>query len=586
MEIKVKRSAKFAPLYELPEDISLVFCIGGRGGGKTYEVSKWVAVSATIRQKRCCILRDEKELIRESILNEVLMRYDTANANNGLTPYYDRLDTGIKNKRTGEMVVLTKGFRASSTDKRANLKSISNIDIAVIEEAEDIRDEEKFNTFQDSLRNKGAVTVVILNTPDVNHWIIKRYFNTIPIPGEDGYFDIVPKEMKGVMVIKANYMDNEFLPPSIVDRYAGYGDPENPLYNKHYYLTAIMGYSSSGRKGQILRNVKPITLADYTALPYREVYGQDFGTSAPAGLVGVKMHRNRVYVRELNYKPMNVLELGKLYCTLGFGPADLIVADHADSKACTKLEKGWRPTELFPDDLYKYPALTRGFNVVRCIKGRDSVNYGLDELNQMEIYVVEESTNLWNEVANYVYQIDKNGNSTNDPVDDFNHCFVAGTMITTDKGRVPIEDVTPGMMVLTRQGYKEVLFHFNNGYKYVSTYTFNWGSNESIYLTGTSNHTVLAYRRKDPKKRWKKLHHLKTGDFVYLDEGRFVRLISPKISRLLERTKTTRQRVYNLMVKDCHEYFANGVLVHNCIDPLRYVVSELRSPRAQAPSSV
>lgn len=585
MDIKVKRSAKFAPLYELPEDVSIVICIGGRGGGKTYEVSKWVAVSATIKQKRCCILRDEKELIRESILNEVLMRYDTANANNALTPYYDRLDTGLKNKRTGEMVVLTKGFRASSTDKRANLKSISNIDVAVIEEAEDIRDEEKFNTFQDSIRNKGAVTVIILNTPDVNHWIIKRYFTTVPVPGEDGYFDIVPKSVKGLMVIKANYTDNEFLPVTITDRYAGYGDPENPLYNRHYYLTAIMGYASSGRKGQVLRNVKPITLADYMALPYREYYGQDFGTAAPAGLVGVKRHRNKLWARELNYKPLNTLEIGKMYCNLGFGPADIVIADHADSKACTKLEKGWRPTELNPDDLFKYPGLTRGFNIVRCIKGRDSVTNGLDELNQMEIYIVEESQNLWTEVAQYVYNIDKNGNATNDPVDDFNHCFVAGTMITTDKGKVRIEEVTEGMNVLTREGYRKVIFTFDNGFKYVSTYDLTIATGETVQLTCTKDHLVLAHQLLNPKRKWVRIVDLEAGYFVYFEKLGFRKLISPKKSRNLVRSVSTKQRVYNLMVEGEHEYFADGVLVHNCIDPIRYVNSYLASPRAGAPQS-
>ena len=30
---------------------------------------------------------------------------------------------------------------------------------------------------------------------------------------------------------------------------------------------------------------------------------------------------------------------------------------------------------------------------------------------------------------------------------------------------------------------------------------------------------------------------------------------------------------YDLMIEDCHEYFANGLLVHNCIDALRYVAS-------------
>jgi len=33
--------------------------------------------------------------------------------------------------------------------------------------------------------------------------------------------------------------------------------------------------------------------------------------------------------------------------------------------------------------------------------------------------------------------------------------------------------------------------------------------------------------------------------------------------------------VYNLDVEDAHEFFANGVLVHNCIDSLRYVLSWL-----------
>jgi phage terminase large subunit len=31
-------------------------------------------------------------------------------------------------------------------------------------------------------------------------------------------------------------------------------------------------------------------------------------------------------------------------------------------------------------------------------------------------------------------------------------------------------------------------------------------------------------------------------------------------------------QVYDLMVEDCHEYFANGILVHNCIDAIRYNV--------------
>lgn len=421
MGVVVKRSEKFAPLYDLPPGTNLVVCIGGRGGMKTYEVSKFAAFSATMRRKRTVILRDEKELIRESILNEVLMRYDTANENGALNSMFTKLDTGIRDKRTGEMLVFTKGFRASNTDKRANLKSISDIDIAIIEEAEDITDEAKFNTFQDSIRNKGAVVVVILNTPDVGHWIVKRYFTTEAVPNEDGYFRLVPKQIEGFIAIQTSYADNPHLPETVVRRYESYGDPESHLYNKHHYLTAILGYATSGRKGQIFKKVKPITLQDYMALPYREVFGQDFGTSAPAGLVGVKMHRSNVWVREINYKPMTSLEIGKLYCTLGLNAIDLVVADCADPKAIRKLRNGWKGDELAEEDFEKYPRLASGFNVIESQKGRDSVTAGIDALDQMHFYVTEDSKNYWNEIAHYVYAQDKNGNYTNEPIDDFNH---------------------------------------------------------------------------------------------------------------------------------------------------------------------
>jgi hypothetical protein len=37
-----------------------------------------------------------------------------------------------------------------------------------------------------------------------------------------------------------------------------------------------------------------------------------------------------------------------------------------------------------------------------------------------------------------------------------------------------------------------------------------------------------------------------------------------------EQGESYKAQVYDLMVEDCHEYFANGILVHNCIDAIRY----------------
>ncbi len=47
----------------------------------------------------------------------------------------------------------------------------------------------------------------------------------------------------------------------------------------------------------------------------------------------------------------------------------------------------------------------------------------------------------------------------------------------------------------------------------------------------------------------------------------------------IEEVGSYEARVYDLMVEDCHEYFANGVLVHNCIDAARYALtSQLADP--------
>lgn len=43
----------------------------------------------------------------------------------------------------------------------------------------------------------------------------------------------------------------------------------------------------------------------------------------------------------------------------------------------------------------------------------------------------------------------------------------------------------------------------------------------------------------------------------------------------LEIGESTIEKVYDLTVKDCHEYFANGILVHNCMDAVKYAVVNL-----------
>lgn len=429
------------PLWNLPKKTNTVILIGGRGGMKTYGVSQFIAYKSSVEKKRCVILRDEHSLIKESILSEILQRYDEI----PFSTNTEKLSTGIKDKSNGNDLVFTKGFKASDNQKKANMKGVSNIDIAVIEEAEDLTDKDKFNTFVDSLRKEGCLIIILMNTPDIGHFLLSSYFYSnipAPIPAHipeerqkdfDGYFEVKPKEIPGFVCIQTGFEDNKFLPKNIIDRYNSYGDPASHNFNPHYYMTAIKGYASTGRKGQVLRKVKEISLKDYLALPFKEFYGQDFGTASPAGLVGVKFDKNNCYVREINYLPMNTLSIGKLYCTLNFGLNDKIIADSADKDACDKLASGYQAKELSQDDLMNFPKLLRGFFVEKCVKGEGSIRNGIDIMDGLNLFAVKESENLWQEIRNYTYDEDKNGNLTNDPIDDWNHLIDPWRYVVQDQ---------------------------------------------------------------------------------------------------------------------------------------------------------
>lgn len=433
MPIIVRAEPEFKILYNLPKDTNVVFLVGGRAGKKTHEVSKWIAFTTMIRRKRGVLLRDEKALIKETILNEVWERYDTANKNGVFNAIYSKNENELKEKATGNVLLYTKGFRASSNQKTAGLKGASQIEFAILEEAEDFRDPIKYNTFVDSLRKEGCIIIIMMNTADIGHFLQKRYFNyehVFDSKGDaTGYFKLIPKKIAGFVAIQTNYTDNPYLPAHIIHNYQAYGDPNSPTYDFHYYMTAIMGYASTGRKGQVYTKFKPIKRAEYMALVAQEITGQDFGTASPAATVGVKLINNRGYVRLINYKPLPVIEIGKMLSTLKYTQQDRIVCDYAEPNSITKLANGWH--DLDPEMYVKYPELSRGFYAVPC--PTKDIQAGISLISGMEMYAVEEDAELWEEINNYTYAQDKYGNYTDTPIDAYNHCMDSLRYVVSDQ---------------------------------------------------------------------------------------------------------------------------------------------------------
>lgn len=136
------------------------------------------------------------------------------------------------------------------------------------------------------------------------------------------------------------------------------------------------------------------------------------------------------------------------------------------------------------------------------------------------------------------------------------HCFPAGTLITTKHGDVPIENVNVGDYVLTRRGYKKVV---KAGLTRKKAHIVSLEFISGDHLRGTPNHPVFEIRNRE----YKRLDSFKAGDLAIHKQLGVVEVVDVVDHGEYE-------DVYNLTVDEVPEYFADGFLVHNCADAAVY----------------
>jgi phage terminase large subunit-like protein len=128
-------------------------------------------------------------------------------------------------------------------------------------------------------------------------------------------------------------------------------------------------------------------------------------------------------------------------------------------------------------------------------------------------------------------------------------CFIAGTLVATPNGDVPIERLRAGSLVLTRKGPHRVTATSTRSAT-VGRVEFDNGRE----LIGTADHPVFT------SGDWLQMGRLSVGNTVCAIRGSATIAVSVASTwqRVAERD------VYCLAVEGEHEYFANGILVHNC----------------------
>ena len=266
------------------------------------------------------------------------------------------------------------------------------------EEAYEVGKEEAFDMLDESIRGAapdGLFKQITLtfNPWTEKHWLKRRFFDT---------------ESPDVLAMTTNYTYNEFLDDADKRVFEAMR-----LNNPRRYRVAGLG-DWGIVEGLIYENweeaafdINEIRQLDSV----KAVFGLDFGyTNDPTaffcGLIDPAAKTLWVF-DEMYKKGMSNEMIAAEITRMGYGK-EKITADSAEPKSIARLQ------EL---GLYHIHAAR---------KGRDSINNGIDYLQDFRMIVHPRCVNFLTEISNYTWAADnKTGRKLNTPVDDFNHLMDA-----------------------------------------------------------------------------------------------------------------------------------------------------------------
>lgn len=202
------------------------------------------------------------------------------------------------------------------------------------------------------------------------------------------------------------YKDNEALEPAIVKEIEKAREKgKTSTYWANWWKVYGLGQVGS-LEGVIFSNWKQIGRVQVDAKLLG--YGMDFGyTNDPTTLIGVYKMDNKIILDEMIYTTgLLNSDIVNLMKKAGIDERSEIFADSAEPKSIEEIRRS-------------------GFNIKPTVKGADSINFGIDILQEQDILVTENSTNLIKEFRSYIWDSDKTGKRINKPIDFWNHAIDA-----------------------------------------------------------------------------------------------------------------------------------------------------------------
>ena len=173
-------------------------------------------------------------------------------------------------------------------------------------------------------------------------------------------------------------------------------------------------------------------------------------------------------------------------------------------------------------------------------------------------YISGDASFTWEEIKGDLFKVAMTGTSMWGSAKDFgtSYCFVAGTLVTTEDGQEPIEEIEVGDKVLSEDE--------TTGEVAVKTVTETYiNETDELIHIGVNGETISATPTHPfyvDKLGWTLARSLRAGDVLVLNNGELV-----TVEWVQHEILESPIKVYNFEVEDFHTYFVgeNGIFVHN-----------------------
>ena len=361
-QLKIKTNIVYDHL--LTSDKKIIVEQGGTRSGKTYNIILWIIFEycTNNRNKVITVCRKSFPSLRATVLRDFMSILESHNL------YSEK----YHNKSNSEYYLFGNLVEFISLDQPQKIRGRKR-DLLFINEGNELYWED----WQQLVFRTQERIVIDFNPSDEYHWIYDKV-----LPRDDCAF------------FKTTYLDNPFVEESIKREIELLKDTD-----EQYWQIYGLGERAASRS-TVFRYAEVSHVPEDADLV---AYGMDFGyTNDPSTLVSVYIKDINLYVKEHLYRTaMTTTDIHKFLLSEKLENKP-IYADSAEPRLISELKR-------------------MGHSIFPSLKGKDSVNAGIDLLKRYKINILSSSTNAISEFRNYKWKEDKTGALLNTPVDDHNH---------------------------------------------------------------------------------------------------------------------------------------------------------------------